>query len=153
LAGLELAGAGGAAVIAAMWIPALARAIAGSDGRPRIQDTVSHSPLGPPRAAVVVVPLASVVLLYLRHVDEDRLEQGPFLLEALRTRELIQRYAPAAPATVVDIGGAAGAYALWLAEAGYTVHLLDPVPCLAGACSLPRSHAGLQRWTVGRKPS
>lgn len=62
--------------------------------------------------------------------EEDRLEQGPFLLEALRTRELIQRYAPAAPATVVDIGGAAGAYALWLTEAGYTVHLLDPVPRL-----------------------
>jgi len=59
--------------------------------------------------------------------EEDRLEQGAFLLESLRTRELIQRYAPAAPATVVDIGGAAGAYALWLAEAGYTVHLLDPV--------------------------
>jgi len=30
---------------------------------------------------------------------EDRLEHGPFLLEALRTRELTQRYAPAAPAT------------------------------------------------------
>src|SRR6185369_10217212 len=33
-----------------------------------------------------------------------------------------------APATVVDIGGAAGAYALWLADAGYAVHLIDPVP-------------------------
>ena len=31
---------------------------------------------------------------------------------------------------MVDIGGAAGAYALWLAEAGYTVHLLDAVPRL-----------------------
>jgi ubiquinone/menaquinone biosynthesis C-methylase UbiE len=59
--------------------------------------------------------------------EEDRLQYGAFLLESLRTRELIQRYAPATPATVVDIGGAAGAYALWLAEMGYTVHLLDPV--------------------------
>jgi ubiquinone/menaquinone biosynthesis C-methylase UbiE len=67
---------------------------------------------------------------YQRAPEEDRLEQGPFLLEALRTRELIQRYAPGAPATVLDIGGASGAYALWLAEAGYTVHLLDPVPRL-----------------------
>ena len=64
---------------------------------------------------------------YDRAPEEDRLEQGAFLLESLRTRELIQRYAPSAPATVVDIGGAAGAYALWLAEAGYTVHLVDPV--------------------------
>jgi SAM-dependent methyltransferase len=75
--------------------------------------------------------LDSTIAEYYRQAPEEtRLEQGPFLLEALRTRELIQRYAPATPATVVDIGGAAGAYALWLAEAGYTVHLLDPVPRL-----------------------
>jgi ubiquinone/menaquinone biosynthesis C-methylase UbiE len=64
---------------------------------------------------------------YHQAPEEDRLQHGAFLLESLRTRELIQRYAPATPATVVDIGGAAGAYALWLAEMGYTVHLLDPV--------------------------
>jgi ubiquinone/menaquinone biosynthesis C-methylase UbiE len=73
----------------------------------------------------------STIAEYYRQAPEERrLEQGPFLLEALRTRELIERHAPAAPATVLDIGGAAGAYALWLAEAGYTVHLLDPVPRL-----------------------
>jgi SAM-dependent methyltransferase len=78
---------------------------------------------------------STIAEYYRRAPEEDRLEHGPFLLEALRTRELIQRYAPAAPATVVDIGGAAGAYALWLAEAGYTVHLLDAVPRLvAEAC-------------------
>jgi ubiquinone/menaquinone biosynthesis C-methylase UbiE len=73
---------------------------------------------------------ATIGEYYRRAPEEDRLEQGAFLLEALRTRELIQRYAPAAPATVMDIGGAAGTYALWLAEAGYTVHLLDAVPRL-----------------------
>ena len=62
--------------------------------------------------------------------EEDRLVKGPFLLEALRTRELIERYAPAPPATVVDIGGAAGAYAFWLADAGHAVHLRDAVPRL-----------------------
>jgi SAM-dependent methyltransferase len=67
---------------------------------------------------------------YERAPEEARLEQGPFRLEEARTRELIQRYAPPPPGTVVDVGGAAGAYALWLAEAGYTVHLLDPVPRL-----------------------
>src|SRR4051812_50110561 len=66
---------------------------------------------------------------YYEHArEEDRLQQGPFVLEAIRTRELIQRFAPEAPATVADIGGAAGAYALWLAEAGYTVHFLDASP-------------------------
>ncbi len=35
---------------------------------------------------------------------------------------------PAAPATVVDVGGGAGVYAIPLASAGYQVHLIDPVP-------------------------
>lgn len=48
-------------------------------------------------------------------------------LEALRTRVLIDRYLPAAPATVYDIGGGTGVYALPLARAGYRVHLVDPV--------------------------
>jgi ubiquinone/menaquinone biosynthesis C-methylase UbiE len=67
---------------------------------------------------------------YDRAPEEARLEQGPFQLEEARTRELIQRFAPPPPGTVVDVGGAAGAYALWLAEAGYSVHLLDAVPRL-----------------------
>ena len=64
---------------------------------------------------------------YDRVPEEVRLEQGPFQLEEARTRELIQRFARRPPGTVLDVGGAAGAYALWLAEAGYSVHLIDPV--------------------------
>lgn len=67
---------------------------------------------------------------YERAPEEARLAQGPFGLEELRTRELIQRFAPPPPAVVVDIGGAARAYALWLAGAGYAVHLLDRSPRL-----------------------
>jgi ubiquinone/menaquinone biosynthesis C-methylase UbiE len=72
----------------------------------------------------------AIAAFYDRAAEHDRLAQGPFLLEALRTRELIERYAPAPPSTVIDVGGAAGAYALWLADAGYTVHLLDAAPRL-----------------------
>ena len=67
---------------------------------------------------------------YERAPEEARLKQGPFQLEETRTRELIKRHAPPPPGIVVDVGGAAGAYALWLAQAGYAVHLLDPVPRL-----------------------
>ena len=67
---------------------------------------------------------------YERTPEEARLSQGPFQLEEARTRELIQRFAAPPPGVVVDIGGAAGAYALWLAEAGYAVHLLDRSPRL-----------------------
>ena len=80
---------------------------------------------------------------YERAPEEARLEQGPFQLEEARTRDLIQRYAPPPPATVVEIGGAAGAYALWLAEAGYAVHLLDPVPRLVAEAQ--RRSAAVER--------
>jgi ubiquinone/menaquinone biosynthesis C-methylase UbiE len=62
---------------------------------------------------------------YQRTAEETRLDVGPFQLERLRTRELIERHASPPPATVLDVGGAAGAYAFWLAERGYEVHLVD----------------------------
>jgi SAM-dependent methyltransferase len=71
-----------------------------------------------------------IIGYYDRAPEEDRLTQGPFRLEEARTRELIRRFAPPPPGIVVDIGGAAGPYALWAAEAGYSVHLLDRVPRL-----------------------
>lgn len=67
---------------------------------------------------------------YDRAPEESRLEHGAFQLEALRTRELIERHAPPAPAAALDVGGAAGAYAFWLAERGYDVHLVDATPRL-----------------------
>jgi SAM-dependent methyltransferase len=80
---------------------------------------------------------------YDRTPEEDRLGQGPFQIEEARTRELIQRFAPPPPATVVDVGGAAGAYALWLAEAGYSVQLIDAVPRLVAEAA--RRSAGARR--------
>ena len=59
-------------------------------------------------------------------VERDRLATWG-RLEAARTRELLDRYLPPPPAVILDIGGAEGAYALPLALAGYTVHLLDAV--------------------------
>jgi ubiquinone/menaquinone biosynthesis C-methylase UbiE len=49
-------------------------------------------------------------------------------LELLRTRELLAQHLPAAPARVLDVGGGTGVHAAWLAERGYSVHLVDPVP-------------------------
>ena len=72
----------------------------------------------------------AIAHFYQVAAEERRLEQGASLLEALRTRELIERYAPAPRQCVIDIGGGAGAYAMWLAEAGYEVHLLDAAPRL-----------------------
>jgi SAM-dependent methyltransferase len=49
-------------------------------------------------------------------------------LELLRTRELLRRHLPEPPASVLDVGGGPGVHAQWLAEEGYQVHLVDPVP-------------------------
>lgn len=64
---------------------------------------------------------------YAQGVERARLSTSS-RLEGERTWELLQRFLPAPPAVVFDVGGAEGAYALPLARAGYTVHLLDPVP-------------------------
>lgn len=72
----------------------------------------------------------AIAAFYQGTPEEDRLGQGAFQLEGVRTRELIRRFAPPPPVTVMDVGGAAGAYALWLADAGYVVHLVDAAPRL-----------------------
>jgi ubiquinone/menaquinone biosynthesis C-methylase UbiE len=71
----------------------------------------------------------SEIVRHYSDVDEaSRLRSGWFRLEHARTQELILRHLPPPPATVVDAGGGAGIYACWLAQRGYQVHLLDPVP-------------------------
>lgn len=65
---------------------------------------------------------------YAQVSESSRLSTGVFQIERARTEELILRHIPPSPATVFDIGGGAGAYALWLASHGYQVHLIDPVP-------------------------
>lgn len=68
-----------------------------------------------------------VVAFYALGLERDRLTVGPAALEFVRTQVLLERYLPAAPAVVADIGGGPGRYAVWLAERGYRVHLVDPI--------------------------
>jgi ubiquinone/menaquinone biosynthesis C-methylase UbiE len=71
---------------------------------------------------------AEILAHYGEGVERERLLRGGAgRLEYLRTRELLARYLPPAPATVLDVGGGAGVYALPLAREGYSVHLIDPV--------------------------
>jgi 2-polyprenyl-3-methyl-5-hydroxy-6-metoxy-1,4-benzoquinol methylase len=69
-----------------------------------------------------------IVRYYGDAEEQSRLRQGWFQLEHARTRELILRHLPPAPATIIDAGGGAGAYACWLAALGHRVHLIDPSP-------------------------
>lgn len=72
----------------------------------------------------------AILAYYNSRPEENRLERGLSQLEAERTRRLILRFVPGPPATILDVGGGAGAYAFWLAGLGYAVHLVDAVPRL-----------------------
>lgn len=69
-----------------------------------------------------------IAAYYAQGLERDRLAHGPGALELARTQRLLERYLPAPPAVVADVGGGPGRYAAWLAELGYRVHLVDPVP-------------------------
>ena len=73
-------------------------------------------------------PPPEVLEFYALGGETGRLDKAYFPLERARTRELVARHLPAPPGVVLDVGGAAGAYAFWLAELGYEVHLSDLVP-------------------------
>lgn len=61
--------------------------------------------------------------------EAERLfRSGHGRLELERTRQLLQRHLPLAPADVLDVGGGTGVHATWLARQGYHVQLVDLVP-------------------------
>ncbi|HEU4347591.1 MAG TPA: methyltransferase domain-containing protein [Actinoplanes sp.] len=63
---------------------------------------------------------------YAAGEEHGRLTARPSL-ELVRTRVLLERFLPPAPARVLDVGGGAGVHASWLAERGHRVRLVDPV--------------------------
>src|SRR5258705_11702666 len=94
-----------------------------------------------------------VAAYYARGLERDRLASGPGALEFARTQALLERYLPAPPAEVADVGGGPGRYAVWLAERGYRVHLIDPVPlhveqARAPANSRPAAPLPAPKWAT-----
>jgi SAM-dependent methyltransferase len=74
--------------------------------------------------------------------EPGRLLSGRGLLEAARTKELIERHLPAGALCVLDVGGGGGYYASWLAGRGHRVEMLDLVP----------GHVERARITAGEPP-
>jgi len=102
----------------------------GARGTPTLADVLAL--IAGYTAEIRVAPMIDpeVADYYERAPEESRLTKGPFKLEFARTQELIERHAPYPPADVLDVGGGAGAYALWLAERGHRVQLIDASPRL-----------------------
>jgi len=80
-----------------------------------------------------------------RYAEDDRLRMSPHgRLEFARTRELLERYLPPAPAWVLDVGGGTGVHARWLTESGYRTHVVGLVPAhVAQAASIAGVTAGV----------
>jgi ubiquinone/menaquinone biosynthesis C-methylase UbiE len=65
---------------------------------------------------------------YYRNYDEQsRLSNNWGQIEFARTQNIIGRYMKQPPAVIIDVGGAAGRYASWLARGGYEVYLIDAI--------------------------
>ena len=69
-----------------------------------------------------------VVAYYERGAEQDRLTARVGRVEWARTWDLLERFLPDPPATILDVGGGPGAYAVPLALAGQAVHLVDAMP-------------------------
>ncbi|WP_116203006.1 class I SAM-dependent methyltransferase [Amycolatopsis circi] len=60
--------------------------------------------------------------------ENTRLVRSPHgRLEFRRTQELVRRAIPSTGQRVLDVGGATGVHARWLAADGHSVHVVDPV--------------------------
>jgi SAM-dependent methyltransferase len=69
-----------------------------------------------------------IVAHYGLGLEEGRLfSDGRPRLELVRTLELLDRFLPAPPARVLDVGGGPGTYAAALCDRGYRVHIVDAV--------------------------
>ncbi|MFF7390639.1 class I SAM-dependent methyltransferase [Streptomyces scabiei] len=69
-----------------------------------------------------------ILAYYERGGELTRLREGAGRLEFWRTRDLLRRLLPGAPARVLDVGGGTGIHAEWLAGDGHRVEVVDPVP-------------------------
>src|SRR5262245_33184439 len=98
-------------------------------------------------------PMPEVVAAhYDSGYEADRLSQGAGQLERERSRELLGRFLPPAPATILDIGGGPGGHACFLAARGFQVHLFDITPLhveLARQASARQLEAPLASADVG----
>ena len=69
------------------------------------------------------------IIRHYETIEEGRrISEGLGQLELLRTQEVLGRHLPKSPSSIVDVGGATGVHAEWLASLGYDVHVIDLMP-------------------------
>jgi ubiquinone/menaquinone biosynthesis C-methylase UbiE len=73
-------------------------------------------------------PDPAVIRHYTSIREEDRISAGLGQLELARAEEILRRHLPAPPGKILDIGGATGIHASWLADIGHRVWIVDITP-------------------------
>jgi len=69
-----------------------------------------------------------ILKYYAKGGEKDRLYQGAFQLERIRSQEIIRRYLPKKKnLKILDIGGGCGFYSFWLRRFGHKIYLTDLV--------------------------
>ncbi|MEW2167548.1 methyltransferase domain-containing protein [Streptomyces sp. NPDC007084] len=71
---------------------------------------------------------SDILEFYNRGLEQTRLKDPRKSVQFWRYRDILARHLPDSPATILDVGGGPATYALPLAEEGYDVTLIDPVP-------------------------
>lgn len=91
------------------------------------------------------------VLNYYENTEEvNRLKRIESELEMFRTRDILSRHLPPAPAVILDVGGGPAVHSFWLAAQHYEVHLVDIVPIhIAQAHAAEKSEGKLASITLG----
>jgi ubiquinone/menaquinone biosynthesis C-methylase UbiE len=75
-----------------------------------------------------VPSLPNEIIRHYESIDEGRrITEGIGQLELVRTQEILRRHLVDGPLRILDVGGAKGVHAAWLAEAGHEVHIVDAV--------------------------
>jgi SAM-dependent methyltransferase len=93
----------------------------------------------PAGRTTIAVMTADLIAHYDEQSEGTRLTRSPHgRLEYLRTQELLRAALPTSGARILDVGGATGIHAEWLAADGHQVHVLDLVPShVAASAGLP----------------
>ena len=95
----------------------------------------------------------AAILDYYEATDESaRLQRLESELELLRTRDILARNLPCAPAEILDVGGGPAVHSYWLSTLGYSTHLVDLVPRhieMAERLALQFPESPLSSMTVG----
>jgi ubiquinone/menaquinone biosynthesis C-methylase UbiE len=83
------------------------------------------------------------IIHHYETIDEGRrITDGFSQLELVRTQEVVRRYLTGEPLHIIDIGGAKGVHASWLADDGHDVQIVDVVPGHVEAARGLRSSRG-----------